>query len=63
VAYSLTKPSGSNAVLLNEGAQNPSFVADVAGTYVLNLAVTFNGEVSNASVSRQVFTVTGASGG
>ena len=62
VAYSLDKPAASHAVLANEDAKNPSFVADVAGIYTLTLTITFNGEVSRSSVSRRVFPIlTGAS--
>jgi hypothetical protein len=64
IAYTLTKPAGSNATLLNEGTRNPSFVADVRGTYTVTLTVSFNGVVSTATVSRDVTPiVTGASGG
>ncbi|MBA3026963.1 MAG: hypothetical protein FP820_11265 [Sulfurimonas sp.] len=38
--WSMTsKPSGSNAVLSSTTAVNPTFVADVEGSYVLNLVV------------------------
>ncbi|RYF37017.1 MAG: hypothetical protein EOO21_00495 [Comamonadaceae bacterium] len=64
ILYLLTVPEGSNATLRNEDTQNPSFVADVRGTYTLTLYVSFNGEVSTATVSRLVTPpVTGASGG
>lgn len=39
-AWSLiTRPTGSSAVLANANTQNPTFVADVAGTYIAQLIV------------------------
>lgn len=62
-AYSLTKPATSQAVLADDGTRNPSFIADVPGTYILTLTVTFNGEVSASSVSQVVVrAATGAAG-
>jgi hypothetical protein len=34
-----SKPEGSQAVLSNSGTQNPTFVADVDGLYVISLVV------------------------
>jgi uncharacterized repeat protein (TIGR01451 family) len=43
-----TKPAGSNAVLAGSTTSSPTFVADVAGTYVLQLLVN-DGFVNSAS--------------
>ena len=45
-----SKPAGSNAVLSDATIVNPSFTADVAGTYVLNLVVN-DGKVNSEPVS------------
>ena len=42
-----TKPAGSAAVLSNAGAAKPTFVADVPGTYIVQLIVS-NGSLSSA---------------
>ena len=34
-----SKPDGSNSTLLNASAENPSFLVDVAGTYIVQLIV------------------------
>ena len=47
-SWSLTaRPAGSGATLSNTGADNPSFVADEAGTYVVQLIVN-DGEFDSA---------------
>ncbi|HEY8360685.1 MAG TPA: hypothetical protein VIL30_24780 [Ramlibacter sp.] len=62
--YTLEKPAGSKATLLDEWSRNPRLVADVPGTYTVTLTLSYNGEVSTARVSRLVTPVpTGASGG
>jgi hypothetical protein len=43
----LVRPSGSNASLSNETAQDPSFTADVAGQYVVELEVNDGNETSS----------------
>ncbi|MDH3492167.1 MAG: PKD domain-containing protein [Acidobacteriota bacterium] len=42
-SWSLTSPMGSSAVLTDAGTSTPSFVADVNGTYVVELVVTDGG--------------------
>ena len=45
----LSKPSGSAAVLSNTSIVNPTIVADLLGTYLVQLTVTSNGLVSGPS--------------
>ena len=45
----LSKPSGSAATLSNASIVNPTFVADLIGTYLVQLTVTSNGLVSAPS--------------
>lgn len=54
-------PTGSTAVLSNATAQKPTFVADVAGTYIASLVVN-DGKVNSsnsATVTIGVYSVTG----
>jgi PKD repeat protein len=39
-SWTMTKPTGSNAILLNPTSQTPSFVVDLYGTYQVTLVVT-----------------------
>jgi hypothetical protein len=54
-----TRPSGSNSTLGNSAAVNPTFTADISGTYSLRLIVS-DGQLSSAADS---VTVTSSSGG
>ena len=45
----LNKPTGSTAILTNPTAVNPTFVADLVGSYLVQLTVTSNGLVSGPS--------------
>jgi len=46
----LSKPAGATAVLSNVGAVKPTFLADVAGTYVVQLVAYDSGFASNPSI-------------
>ena len=46
-----SKPDGSNAVLQNPNTVNPSFLADVVGTYMVQQVVTAGGVSSNRAIS------------
>ena len=46
-AWTFTKPAGSSAVLSSATAANPTFTADVAGSYVLTLVVN-DGQIDSA---------------
>jgi hypothetical protein len=43
----VSKPEGSNAVLSDQSVENPSFVADLSGTYAVQLVVS-DGELNSA---------------
>ncbi len=51
------KPDTSNAVLLNPNSVNPSFVADVRGTYLAQLVVSAGGVSSKRAIQLVVATV------
>ena len=51
------KPDGSNAVLRNATSQNPSFVADVKGTYAGQLVVRAGGSTSKRAIQLVVVTI------
>jgi len=53
-----SKPSGSTATLLNATAVNPTFTADVAGSYVVSLTV--NDGKTNSAASSVTITCTDA---
>ena len=52
LTYSWTgiRPAGSTAVLSGETSARPTFVADVAGTYVISLAVN-DGKVTSTTAT------------
>ena len=53
----VSRPDGSNAVLQNATSTNPSFVADVRGTYRAQLVVSAGGLTSQRSIQLVVATI------
>lgn len=58
--WTLIAPVGSTAVLSDANAQNPNFVADIAGDYTVSLVVQDEHGVSSASVGFSVTVITAA---
>ncbi len=56
----LSKPAGSSAALSSASAENPTFVVDLVGTYLVQLTVTSNG-LTSAPSSVTITSTTGAS--
>ena len=56
----LSKPAGSSAALSSASAENPTFVVDLVGTYLVQLTVTSNG-LTSAPSSVTIASTTGAS--